>query len=125
MPAGAATIPVERLVAQQLVEVGFPAWPSPIWVARALAPAAPRSWATQREAGAAAAFVAGVVGIPAFIALGAAVTTFALTAAVLLAPAVAVALAGIAWHFNRAPAGGGAAPTPAPPASAARAAAAP
>jgi hypothetical protein len=106
MPASATAVPLQRLIEEQLVEVGFPAWPSPLWVARAVAPAAPRDWATQREAGAAAAFVAGAVGLPALVAVGAAVTTFALTSAVLLAPLLAVGLAWIAWRFNRLPEGG-------------------
>lgn len=85
---------------EQLVEVSFPAWPSPVWMARAVAPAAPRSWATQREAGAAAATIAGLVVVPAVVAVGAVVTTFVLTAAIVLAPVTAVVLAWIAWRCN-------------------------
>lgn len=96
MPAIAASLPLESLV-----EVAFPGWPTPLITARAVAPAAPREWATQREAGASAAFVAGVVGIPAFVAVGTVAATFALTAAVLLAPLLAVGLAWIAWRYNR------------------------
>jgi hypothetical protein len=43
-----------------------------------------------------------VVGVPAAIAVGAAVTTFVVTAAVLAAPLVAIALAWIAWRANAA-----------------------
>jgi hypothetical protein len=105
MPASATAVPLERVLEEQLVEVAFPGWPTPLWMAKVVAPAAPREWATQREAGAAAAFVAGVVGIPAFVAVGAALTTLALTSAVLLAPLVAIGLAWIAWRYNRVPAG--------------------
>jgi hypothetical protein len=104
MQARAATLPVETLERLQrletLVEVTFPAWPAPILAARAIAPAAPRDWATQREAGAAAAFVAGLVGIPAFVAVGTLAAVFALTSAALLAPVVAVGLAWLAWRSN-------------------------
>jgi hypothetical protein len=101
MRAGeAVTLDVKQLVREQLVEVAFPAWPSPVWMAKAVAPAAPRSWATQREAGAAAAIIAGAVGVPALIAVGTVVTTFVLTSAVLLAPLVAFALAWVAWRCN-------------------------
>jgi hypothetical protein len=48
--------------------------------------------------------VAGVVGVPALVAVGAPLATFALTSAVLLAPLVAVGLACVAWRFNRTPA---------------------
>jgi hypothetical protein len=85
----------------RLVEVAFPAWPPPLPFARAVAPAAPRSWATQREAGAAAATVVGLVGVPALAAIGAAATTFVLGLAVLAAPATALVLAAIAWRCNR------------------------
>ncbi len=95
MPASEAVLSVE------LVEVAFPAWPSPLWMARAVAPAAPREWATQREAGEAAAIVAGVVGVPVIVAVGTVLATFILTAAMLLAPAVAIALAWVAWRCNR------------------------
>jgi hypothetical protein len=94
------TIDAQQLLREQLVEVAFPGWPSPIWMARAVAPAAPRSWATQREAGAAAAAVAIAVVVPVLIAVGTVVTTFVLTSAVLLAPVVAIALAWIAWRCN-------------------------
>jgi hypothetical protein len=85
---------------QQLVEVSFPAWPSPVWMARAVAPAAPRTWATQRDAGAAAAAVAVAVVVPALVAAGAVVSLFVLTSAVLVAPLVAVVLAWVAWRCN-------------------------
>lgn len=104
MPAKATAVSLQRVVEEQLVEVGFPAWPAPLWLARAVAPAAPREWATQREAGAAAAFVAAVVGLPALVAAGAVVTTVALTSVVLLAPLIAVVLVFVAWRFNRRPA---------------------
>jgi hypothetical protein len=103
MRASEAALPLDLLV-----EVAFPAWPSPLRVARAVAPAAPRSWATERAAGAAAAVVGGLVAVPALVAVGAAATTFVLTFAVLAAPAIAVALAVVAWRCNRvepAPAG--------------------
>lgn len=110
MPAGTTSVPLEPFIEERLIEVGFPAWPAPLLIARALAPAAPREWATQREAGAAAAFVAGVVGVPALVAVGAAVATFALTSAVLLAPLVAIALTVVAWRYNRSPGPGAALP---------------
>jgi hypothetical protein len=125
MRAGeAVTIDVPQLSREQLVEIAFPAWPTPIWAARAVAPAAPRSWATQREAGAAAAMVALAVVVPVVIAVGTVVTTFVLTSAVLLAPLVAVALAWVAWRCNEtAPRGAeddGRRPPAAPAASAPR-----
>jgi hypothetical protein len=101
-----ATYTAVRL--DQLVEVAFPGWPTPLAVAAALAPAAPRSWATQREAGAAAAVVGGVVGVPALIAAGTVVTTVVLTLAVLVAPLIAVVLAWVAWRCNRVDVPGGA-----------------
>jgi heme A synthase len=85
----------------ETVEVAFPAWPLPLWAARALAPAAPRAWATQREAGAAAAVVAAFVGVPAVVAVATVLTTFVLASAVLFAPLVAIALSIVAWHYNR------------------------
>lgn len=95
MQASAAALPVETFV-----EVAFPAWPMPVIVAAAIAPAAPREWATEREAGAAAAFVAGLVGVPAFIAVGAIATTVAVGSAVLLAPVIPIVLAWVAWRAN-------------------------
>lgn len=85
----------------EVVEVAFPAWPLPLWAARAVAPAAPRAWATQREAGAAAAIVAAFVGVPAVVAVATVLTTFVLASAVLFAPLVAIGLSIVAWHYNR------------------------
>ena len=91
---------VEASVAVELVEVAFPAWPAPLRATRAVALAAPRDWATEREAGRAAVIVAAVVGIPAVVAVGAVLTVFVMTSAVLLAPLLAVGLAWIAWRSN-------------------------
>jgi hypothetical protein len=103
---------------QQLVEIAFPGWPSPLWMARAVAPAAPRTWATQRDAGAAAAIVLGAVVVPAVVAAGAVVSVFVLASAVLVAPLVALLLAWVAWRCNEvAPAPGS--PHPAAPGAAA------
>jgi hypothetical protein len=117
MPAKTVAVPVERLVEERLIEVGFPCWPPPFWVVRAVATAAPRDWATEREAGRAAAIVAAAVGIPSVVAVGAVVATVAVASVVLLAPiAVAIGLAWLAWRWNRVPPGGQPAlPTPAPP----------
>jgi len=116
MPAKIVAVPVERLVEEQLIEVGFPGWPPPLWFVRAVSPAAPREWATQREAGRAAAFVGVAVGVPALVAVGAVVAIFAVASVVLLAPiAVAVGLAWLAWRWNRVPpAGAPLAPGPLP-----------
>jgi sugar phosphate permease len=106
MPASEAALSID------LVEVAFPAWPAPVWAARAVAPAAPREWATQREAGKAAAIVAAAVGVPVLVAVGAVLATFVLTTAMLLAPAIAIALVWVAWRCNRRePQGAGAEPT--------------
>ena len=91
---------VETSVALELVEVAFPAWPAPLRAARAVALAAPRDWATEREAGRAAVIVAAVVGVPVAIAVGAVFTVFVVTSAVVLAPLLAVGLAWIAWRSN-------------------------
>ena len=98
MEASAAVLPLESLV-----EVSFPAWPAPLFTARAIAPAAPREWATQREAGRAAAIVGGLVGVPALVAVGTILTTVAVTSAVLLAPLLPVGLAWLAWRSNARP----------------------
>jgi hypothetical protein len=63
--------------------------------------AEPRSGTGEREAAQAAAIVALVVGVPSIVATGAALTLFALTAVVLLAPLFAVVLTYVAWHYNR------------------------
>lgn len=55
----------------------------------------------EREARVAAGFVAGFVGVPALAAAGAVLFMYALTALVLLAPLVAVALTWVAWRCNR------------------------
>ncbi len=59
------------------------------------------SLAAEREARRGAAVVAALVGVPAVIAAGAAVLLSALTAIVLLAPAVAAGLTWAAWHYGR------------------------
>jgi hypothetical protein len=58
--------------------------------------------AAEREARRGAAYVAAFVGVPAAIAAGATIVLSALTAIVLLAPAVAVVLAWAAWRSGRA-----------------------
>jgi hypothetical protein len=88
---------------EQMIEVAFPAWPSPVSVARVMAPAAPRSWAREREAGSAAAIVAALVAVPALAAVGAVLAMFVVTLAVLVAPAVAIGLAWVAWRCNESP----------------------
>lgn len=60
-------------------------------------------WPTRREALRAALIVACVVGVPSVAAVGAVLVLFALSAAVLLAPLVAAALAVAAWWGCRAP----------------------
>ncbi len=111
MGARAAVVPAQDPV----LEVCFPGWPVPAWFARAVAVAAPRPWATQREAGSAAFLVAAFVGVPALLAAGTVIATVAIASVVLLAPLVAVVLACVAWHANRrrpAPV-----PPPSPPAA--------
>jgi hypothetical protein len=105
---------VQDAIEERFVELAFPAFPSPMVIVRALAPAAPCSWALQPEAGRAAAVVLGFVGVPALVAAGAAVAVFAITAAVLLAPLAAVGLAWLAWWENRRPSAGSL-PEAAPP----------
>jgi hypothetical protein len=58
--------------------------------------------AVEREARHAAALVAAFVGIPAAVAAGTTIVLSALTAAVLLAPLVAVVLSWVAWRYGRA-----------------------
>ncbi len=93
-------VAAERAVALELVEVAFPAWPAPLRAARAVALAAPREWALEREAGRAAFVVGAVVGVPAAIAVGTVLTVFVVGTAVVLAPALAVGLAWLAWRGN-------------------------
>ena len=93
----------EVAVAVELVEVAFPAWPAPLPAARAVALAAPREWALEREAGRAALLVGAVVGVPAVVAVGAILTVFVVGTAVLLAPLVGFGLAWLAWRGNARP----------------------
>ena len=63
--------------------------------------AVPLPWPTRREAIRAALAVAFFVGAPAIAAAGVVLALFALSAVVLLAPLVAIALTWAAWHCNR------------------------
>ncbi len=101
MDANDARIASATAGEDRLVEVAFPAWPAPAWAVRAVETVLPAAWGVDRRAAEAAAVVAGLVGVPAVIAVGTVVAAFALTWAVLAAPAVAAALVWAAWRANR------------------------
>jgi hypothetical protein len=92
------------LIPFRLVEVSFPAWPPPVAVARAIAPAAPQPWAT--HAGIAVeglVFCAWLLAVPAGAAILAALVVVALACLSLLAPVLAAAAVWLTWRSDLPP----------------------
>jgi len=92
---------VSPSLAAQYAEVPFPAWPQPRWTTQAVSSTLPRLWRTHPEAVRAAAVVAWLVGVPALVAAATALTLFALTFFVLLAPLIAAGFTWGAWRCDR------------------------
>jgi membrane protein implicated in regulation of membrane protease activity len=67
----------------------------------ALSPADAATIGAEHEARRAAMFVAAFVGVPAAVAAGTTIILSALTAAVLLAPVVAIVLTWVVWRSGR------------------------
>ena len=88
-------------LAAELAEVAFPAWPQPMRSAEAITSILPHLGRAHPSVVRAGAVVGGLVGVPALVALATALTLFALTFFVLLAPLVAASFAWGAWSCDR------------------------